>query len=47
MRKYNTVDALFDGICNAIRKKDGTTELIEHQDIPERIACLSVAGWGG
>lgn len=38
---YETVDALFTGICDAIREKDGTTELISHQDIPERISALS------
>lgn len=41
---YETTDALFAGICDEIRAKDGTTALIRHQDIPERIACLSVAG---
>ena len=38
---YETVDALFTGICDAIRDKDGTTEFINHQDIPERIAGIS------
>lgn len=37
---YDTVDDLFTGICDAIREKDGTTALISHQDIPERIASI-------
>lgn len=46
MRKYETVDSLFDGICGAIREKDGTTEQIAHQDIPERILGISSGGGG-
>lgn len=38
---YTSVKALFTAICNAIREKDGTTELIEHQDIPERIIAIT------
>ncbi len=38
---YETTEALFAGICDAIREKDGTTELISHQQIPERIAAIS------
>lgn len=41
---YETVDGLFTGICDAIREKDGTTALIQHQDIPERIAAISGGG---
>lgn len=41
---YETVDALFTGICDAIREKDGTTALIAHQDIPERIAAIQGNG---
>lgn len=40
---YETVDALFTGICDAIREKDGTTALISHQEIPDRIESLSDA----
>lgn len=48
MKKYKTLDSLFDGICNAIREKDGTTALISHQDIPERIKSIpNVCGGGG
>lgn len=43
---YETTDALFTGICDAIREKDGTTALISHQDIPARIAAISGAGEG-
>lgn len=41
---YGTVDALFTGICDAIREKDGTTALISHQDIPERISAIRGGG---
>lgn len=44
MRKYETVDSLFTGICDAIREKDGTSEQIVHQDIPERIKNLNGGG---
>lgn len=37
---YETVKGLFTGICDAIREKDGTTELISHQEIPARIAAI-------
>lgn len=37
---YSDLSALFKGICDAIRAKDGTTELISHQDIPAKIAAL-------
>lgn len=41
---YETTDALFTGICDKIRAKDGTAALIRHQDIPERIAAISGGG---
>lgn len=44
MRKYETVDSLFVGICDAIREKDGTTAMINHQDIPDRIMGIQVGG---
>ncbi len=47
MKKYKTLDSLFDGICNAIREKDGTTALISHQDIPERIKSIPNVCGGG
>lgn len=37
---YNTPKELFTGICDAIRKKDGTTASINHQDIPTRIEAI-------
>lgn len=37
---YNTLSELFKGICDAIRTKDGTSDEINHQDIPERILAL-------
>ena len=47
MRKYETVDSLFTGICDAIREKDGTATPIAHQDIPEHIRNLSGGGANG
>lgn len=41
---YETTDALFTGICDAIRNKDGTMEPISHQQIPARIAAISGGG---
>lgn len=40
---YNTPKELFTGICDAIRKKTGTTGLINHQDIPAKIEMLHVS----
>ena len=37
---YETLPALFTGICDAIRTKTGGTDPINHQDIPESIANL-------
>lgn len=37
---YNTPVELLNGICDAIREKDGTTEPIKYQDIPQRILDL-------
>lgn len=44
MRKYETIDQLFSATCNAIREKDGTSALIKHQDIPERIMGIPSGG---
>lgn len=44
MSKYSSIADLFTGICDAIRSKDGTTDLIQHQDIPDRIMALSSSG---
>lgn len=38
---YSTMKDLFKAICDAIRSKDGTTDSIPHQDIPERIMGLT------
>ena len=38
---YNSVPELFIGICDAIRAKDGTTEPINHVDIPKRISAIN------
>lgn len=37
---YTTLTELFKAICDAIRAKDETTEVIQHQDIPERIKAI-------
>ena len=39
---YTTVSGLFTGIADAIRAHDGTADLIDHQDIPDRITALPV-----
>lgn len=41
---YTTIESLFTGICDAIREKEGTMDLISHQDIPERIAAINSGG---
>ncbi len=38
--KYTTLKGLLADSCNAIREKDGTTEPVPHQDIPERIRAI-------
>ena len=45
--KYKTVSALCEGIAESIRSKEGSTELINPQDFPARIAALQVGGGGG
>ena len=37
---YETVTSLLKATCNAIREKEGSTGLINHQDIPSRIQNL-------
>ena len=37
---YTTLQELSTAICNSIRQMDGTTALINHQDIPSRILNL-------
>ena len=39
---YDTIPALFTAICDAIRVKDGTSALINHQDIPAKIGSIPV-----
>ena len=34
---YNTLTDLMTGICDAIREKEGSSDLIPAPDIPERI----------
>lgn len=39
--KYPTPQALMEDTCNAIREKDGTSEKIDHQDVPDRIRAIA------
>lgn len=41
---YETLPALFTGICDAIREKTGGTALIDHQDIPSQISAIQTGG---
>lgn len=38
--KYNSISGLLTAIADEIRAKDGSSELINPQDLPERIASL-------
>ena len=40
MIKYNTPQELFTAICDKIRDKTNSNELINHQDIPDKIDSL-------
>ena len=40
---YETVTSLLKATCNAIRDKEGSAELINHQDIPSRIQNLKTS----
>lgn len=41
---YETLPALFTGICDAIRTQTGATEQINHQDIPAQILAIETGG---
>lgn len=41
---YETLPALFTGICDALRSKTGGSDPIAHQSIPSIIADIPVAG---
>lgn len=43
---YESLKDLFTGICDAIRNKDGSVGMIEHQDIPDRILELKSSSGG-
>ena len=45
--KYKTVSALCEGIAEAIREKEGSTEKINPQDFADRIKGLEVGGASG
>lgn len=38
---YTSLEDLLKAICDSIRGREGSTELIDHQDIPSRIDALS------
>lgn len=42
--KYNSISGLLTAIADEIRAKDGSSELINPQDLPERIAALPLGG---
>ena len=42
--KYKTVSALCEGIADAIKEKEGSSEKINPQDFPDRIKGLEVGG---
>lgn len=42
--KYNSISGLLTAIADEIRAKDGSSELINPQDLPERIAALPIGG---
>jgi len=46
MRKYDTVYGLFTAICDSIRSKKGTSEMISHQDIPDEILSIESGNSG-
>ena len=41
---YNTVKELFTAICDSIRAKKGSHELINHQDIPNEVIAVYEKG---
>lgn len=38
--KYPSIKELFTAICDAVRRADGTSSKINHQDIPDRIDAI-------
>lgn len=41
---YNTLTDLMTGICDAVREKEGSSDLIPAPDIPERIRGIQSGG---
>lgn len=37
---YENLKDLMTGICDAVRSKEGSSELIPHQELPERISGI-------
>ena len=44
--KYTTINSLCEAVAESIRSVEGSTELINPQDFPARIAALQVGGGG-
>lgn len=47
MANYTNINELFTDICDSIRTKTGETGLINHTDIPEKIASIETGGGTG
>ena len=45
--KYTTINSLCEAVADAIRSKEGSTELINPQDFVDRINALQIGGGGG
>ena len=41
---YENVKDLRTAICDSVREKEGSSELIPHQELPERISGISGGG---
>ena len=37
---YENLKDLMKAICDVVRKKEGSTDLIPHQELPERISSI-------
>ena len=44
---YNNLNDWATSICDAIREKEGSSDLIPTPDIPERIRGIKSGGWSG
>ena len=44
MATYNNINELFKDICDRLREKLGTTDLIKHNEIAEKISSIPTGG---